>query len=40
MLLGESVAVGDEDGGVRILGPDQIREVLERLEAEEAGGAS
>lgn len=29
MLLGESVAVSDEDGGVRILGPEEIRKALE-----------
>jgi hypothetical protein len=28
MLLGESVAVSDENGGVRLLGPDAIREAL------------
>lgn len=28
MLLGESVAVADENGGVKILGPDEIREAL------------
>lgn len=29
MLLGESVAVSDGDGGVKILGPEEIRRVLE-----------
>ncbi len=29
MLLGESVAVSDGNGGVRILGPEEIRRVLE-----------
>lgn len=28
MLLGESVAVADENGGVKMLGPDEIREAL------------
>jgi len=30
MLLGESIAVSDENGGVKILGPEEIREVLEK----------
>jgi hypothetical protein len=29
MLLGESVAVGDEHGKVKILGPEEIRKVLD-----------
>lgn len=31
MLLGESIAVADEstDGGVKILGPEEIRKLLE-----------
>jgi 20S proteasome alpha/beta subunit len=29
MLLGESVAVGDENGKVKILGPEEIRKVLD-----------
>lgn len=28
MLLGESVAVADENGGVKVLGPDEIRKAL------------
>lgn len=28
MLLGESVAVADDNGGVKMLGPDDIREAL------------
>lgn len=28
MLLGESVAVSDGNGGVKMLGPDEIRNVL------------
>jgi hypothetical protein len=28
MLLGESVAAADDHGGVRVLGPEEIREVL------------
>ncbi len=30
MLLGESVAVSDGNGGVKILGPEEIRKVLEQ----------
>lgn len=30
MLLGESVAVSDGNGGVKILGPEEIRRVLEQ----------
>lgn len=30
MLLGESVAVSDGNGGVKILGPEEIRQVLEQ----------
>jgi hypothetical protein len=29
MLLGESVAAGDENGKVKILGPQEIRKVLD-----------
>ena len=29
MLLGESVAVSDGKGGAKILGPEEIRQVLE-----------
>lgn len=28
MLLGESVAVGDKDGRVRILGPEDLKKIL------------
>ncbi len=30
MLLGESVAVSDQNGGVRILSPEEIRKALEQ----------
>lgn len=32
MLLGESVAISDGNGGVKILGPNEIRKGLDELE--------
>ncbi len=32
MLLGESVATLDENGKVKLLGPDEIRKALEKTE--------